>query len=49
MDHFQSSSKASLLDLLKEKREGQLGTHADAEQIDILVHQNGFDQVLQTY
>lgn len=29
MDHFQSSSKASLLDLLTEEGEGQLGTHAD--------------------
>lgn len=32
MDHFQSSSKASLLDELKEEREGQLGTHADTLQ-----------------
>lgn len=28
MDHFQSSSKASLLDLLTEEGEGQLGTYA---------------------
>lgn len=32
MDHFQSGSKASLLDQLKEEREGQLGTHADTLQ-----------------
>lgn len=32
MDHFQSSSKASLLDQLKEERERQLGTHADTLQ-----------------
>lgn len=46
MDHFQSSSKASLSARVIEEREGQLGTHADKLQTHIPVYQHSSDYIL---